>query len=772
MAFEGNQSTFANSFFPTYQPRTAVNVGGGNSGSAVWPFSIPGVSLQEQDTSSYVPWSYNADDDPYGLINCAQSGAKSRKPAEHADCDGETDLQGLVSNILDEADTQDNYYSEGSLSTSNPVWSPKTLRDELLQYFQSEAKMQYSPLNYASREPVSKAHGQSLDKDVQEFCQHSNGLAASQPWLFNLPNGDRDSYAPRPQKLPPGLPVSNTGNACLSQIQQNTMSADKDRGNSQKNFPDLSDVFLPQSEKNSSCFHPFFEDHYIQNSAKTASSEQYMPQDINHLVSSFQSFMAGEHDGFCRGDFANLHRQTGMRHQESMVDQWKSTGPAVSTQSNPAMQTQKQLVGEFGTAQMERNGDAGNQTFKCNAFQDIPVFTPQNFQQPNQPFPGSFNLPNQYQNKMTFHRENSSLPINMSMNQYSKNHIQQGKIQNMSKPQMQKEKKRMHTSGFPAEGFSTRPPTNSNTRGGDKKQVFSQNMYFDHLGGMHSQRFGAENSRISAGNTQQPLPIMYPVNDPRRHSINSSSLNFRAPLPYGGVVPGMDMGEMTSPNESAAFSSCVSDMMTCRGESAHHGMASHMMNQGGPVLQLYYHLDECYEQWRCLEKERKKTEMILTKTLVGKRTATVSNTKLPKMPPNATRVDHLIVNQMREQARVASLLERMESLHNVSLHVNIQTALNRHHMALCIAQARRREEVANMSKHQRQRAHFSEDRDTLLLVIALKDLAATTRKVRCALWCALQMTLPKPVKPDQHVTEATTARDRSPSPIEGYSFRF
>lgn len=60
--------------------------------------------------------------------------------------------------------------------------------------------------------------------------------------------------------------------------------------------------------------------------------------------------------------------------------------------------------------------------------------------------------------------------------------------------------------------------------------------------------------------------------------------------------------------------------------------------------------------------------------------------------------------------QVASLLERMESLHNITLHVNIQTALNRHHKALCIAQARRREEITNMSKHQRQRANFSEDR--------------------------------------------------------------
>lgn len=35
-----------------------------------------------------------------------------RKNTDHTDCDGETDLQGLVSNILDEADSHDSY-SEG-----------------------------------------------------------------------------------------------------------------------------------------------------------------------------------------------------------------------------------------------------------------------------------------------------------------------------------------------------------------------------------------------------------------------------------------------------------------------------------------------------------------------------------------------------------------------------------------------------------------------------------------------------------------------------------
>ncbi|XP_071327434.1 meiosis-specific coiled-coil domain-containing protein MEIOC [Trachinotus anak] len=786
MAFDGHQGAFANSLFPTYQRQVGVNAGGGNNGSATLPFiSVPSVSLQEQDTVSYMPWSHNAHDDPYELINCVQSSIKSRKPTDNTDYDGETDLQGLVSNILDEADSQDSYYSEGGLPTCNPVWSPKTLRQELLQYFQSEAKTQHNPTfppNYASREAVSKAQGQSMDKDVEEFCQQSNGLATNQQWLFNLSNRDKDSSTVRPQKLPPGLAMHNMGNAHPhTQIQEskyNNTSADKDRGTNLpvNNFPDFSDVFRPQSEMNSPCFDPYYEDLYVQSNARSISNEQCVPQDISQLVSSLQSFMAGEHDSLCRRDFPNMHKQTfGMLHEDGMVEQWKITSPAVSTQSTPALQTQKQLVGEFGVAQRERNGGVRKQTFKHDAFQDLPGFSSQTteyFQQP-EPFSASVNLPNQYQNKVTMQREN----MNITMNHYSKHHIQQGQIQN--KPQMQKEKKMVHTSSFLGEGFSTRPLTNTHMREEDKKPVFSQNPYFDIQGGMQSQRFDGENSMASSGNTQQYIPLTYPASDFRGHPSIPINFNFssRPTLPYGSGAPGMDMCDMSG-SESAAFKSYVSDMMTRGGESTYHGMASAMitsmvMNQGGPMIQLYFYLDECYEQWRCLEKERKRTEVILSKTFLGKRTAAVSsNTTIPKTPPNPTRVDHLIVKQIREQAKAASLLDRMECLRNIPLPINIHTALSRHHMAICITQARRKEEIANMSKHQQQRAHFTEDRDILLLVIALKDLAATTRKLRTALWCALQMTLPKPVKKQDHYVEKeATCREGYLSPFEGYSFK-
>lgn len=47
------------------------------------------------------------------------------------------------------------------------------------------------------------------------------------------------------------------------------------------------------------------------------------------------------------------------------------------------------------------------------------------------------------------------------------------------------------------------------------------------------------------------------------------------------------------------------------------------------------------------------TEIILTKAIQGGKAISDSSTFLPKMPPNPTRIDHLIVNQMKEQGKVS-----------------------------------------------------------------------------------------------------------------------
>lgn len=442
--------------------------------------------------------------------------------------------------------------------------------------------------------------------------QHSSEQATSQQWHFNVLKGDRDTYTSCTQRLPPGPPAPNIGNAYLSEIQKNkyeSASVDKNRGNIKhsNNFPDPSDIFSPQDKTNSAFLHPYFEEHCLQSSAKPISNEHFGAQDINQLVSSFQSFMAGAQGGSSHGDFPNMHRDTvGIHNEDRMFEQWKIAGPATQTRSAPEMQTQKEIVGEIRTVEKERNEVMRNDKIQ-NAFHGLHGFSPQNteyFQHPKL-FNENVTLPNQYPHKMTMHRENTFLPINTREKQFL-NH--QDQIQNQIKPQMQKENKKMPMSAFPREGSSMRHVTNCNMRGGDNKQPLSQT--FDIFGIVQSQRFDGANSTVSAQNTQQRPPLMYPVNDPRRHSnMNSSHFNSRSSPAYGSGVPDMDMGGVMSHNEFIAYS-YVSDAMARRGVSTYPGITSDsmtalMMNEG-PMIQLYFYLDECYDQWRCLEKERRR----------------------------------------------------------------------------------------------------------------------------------------------------------------------
>ncbi|NWH80327.1 MEIOC protein, partial [Piaya cayana] len=84
----------------------------------------------------------------------------------------------------------------------------------------------------------------------------------------------------------------------------------------------------------------------------------------------------------------------------------------------------------------------------------------------------------------------------------------------------------------------------------------------------------------------------------------------------------------------------------------------------------------------------------------------------------------------------------MERLCSSSLHANIPAALDKHLEAIHVVQSRRKDEIVNASNHQRQGApKCQDDRDVFALALAVKELSATTCKVRTVLWCALQMTL-------------------------------
>ncbi|RXN31770.1 meiosis-specific coiled-coil domain-containing MEIOC-like isoform X1 [Labeo rohita] len=266
--------------------------------------------------------------------------------------------------------------------------------------------------------------------------------------------------------------------------------------------------------------------------------------------------------------------------------------------------------------------------------------------------------------------------------------------------------------------FSMKPKFSGFPKQADKKTGLLQNP-FQGLGSLYAGQM-RHNGAISNSATATPsqlFPFLYQMGDPRKNTCHP--IQSQSQLPYCSV-PFIDMNERLPDGDISPFSpylqECIGLSQASR-DGSFSGFLSDMTLPkfgkafGSPSSQLHFYLEECYEQWRMLEKERKQAEAVLSKTYPGKRLSVVTSSVLPKIPPNPTRLDRLIVDQLREQARVTGLLGKMEQLRSSPLHANIGSTLDRHLEVIYVTQARRKDEFINASSRQRQpAAFFREDR--------------------------------------------------------------
>ncbi|XP_057717413.1 uncharacterized protein moto isoform X2 [Corythoichthys intestinalis] len=674
---------------------------------------MAGLWAQEEGVPEFKLWSSNGHGDPYELRNCTRNSILGRDCIAKYELeeDEDDDLQGLVSSILDEGDDNESgFYKVGNTPNVNGIWSPKSLRDDDFQYSQSEETLP----NFVRSSFIQS----QVESNNESLFQRFSGIPANPYWPICVPNGDADDLNRHPKRSPPGLPIPQRGKQFPPQTRPSKYDVSSNMHLAYNcpvnDLPQINGVAQLQNKMS----RPKRDLNESAMSAKRIGKNAQ--EHMNQLVSGLQSVLADESDQGRYGCFPSMEGKTEYP-EDSILEHWKFPSQAMP------MFREKQLEGEIW-------GQNVTPVSKHNNLQEIFMMVNENAEYcPQKSFSGTLNPPKQYQ-------------YFIERNQYL-NPLSDYKIQS----QMQKETKMR-------DNLREWPQTTA------RVAETKLRPHIDQLGSI--ERFQGDNIMDNWF-----IPPAYLDSYPRRFtqlpvkSQKDTNLLGKGP-PVFTPIAWMNVNGGATPlyshlkgSETPSGGGCCTD-----GDSA--PATSLDENLEGFVTQFSFYLEECSEQLEYLEGERKKIGVLLAVSYPCEWTP--PPTFSVGLPTKPARVDCLIVNQRKEQANVEWLLHKMERVCKVPLHTNVRLALNSHHLALSCVQVRRREELANSSKHQWRGAPLREDRDYFLSVMALKDLTMTTKKLRTGIWCALQTTLPIPIRRPEDLPDASREEihtESSPDPF-------
>ncbi|KAG8566607.1 hypothetical protein GDO81_013314 [Engystomops pustulosus] len=760
--------------------------------------SLPNHSTNCDDSSIfYTPWSSNTDE----IKTTASTQVKSKVQTERNKYGSEADLYGIVSNILDEPDKAQPFLDGGFCSSIlKPPWpyNINGLSDH-------QGLFPFEDLNALQQSLYGTESVLGTEEENVEDLYKLNDLGLDEHWLSQCQTNIPCSYNVNAKINPPGYSHPNTlsekpknafqkRDALVSQLNQYNFVEDVgryDMSNQSKNMHNkrimtgLQDVksclnlssVLPAlaadtysnifpGKQNCQTFDDFIPDQtftipktpYLAIDRPFVKDSTYVP-DYDHKPDFGMKTLCSNSTAFT--DFLNI---TPTQEQQNS-DFIKSSGFKSAMSSNSA----EKLLWTNG--QLEGNSQS---KYNNQVRSDINVLTSQKnpsvrskYSHPCFPIlPGGSAQKLKGENRTFSSLDNGYNGADKTLEGFCKS-TEQHKFESLAE-------KRLKTLNGLYENVSnlyssldrnlknTIPekkqnmPLNVQDKNYESMVQTYKELFSNAIGYSNLRNVSRENKCLNGRQLTHPQN-MYSSNGPMMGDLGSnfnvfSSSNYRSPVSTNlgySPHPILDSNDLYSYENQSHVWPQISDLS--HGDTSLQGLAAMFDTQRSakprniPANELHLRLDECYDQCRALEKERKKTESVLMKHYPGKKVSSTNSSSIPRLTGNPSRVDRLVVDELREQARVVTLLGKMERFRSSPLHANISTALDRCLEAIHIVQAQRKIEIINTSNHQQKhgRLRHIDERDVVILASSIREMAVATRKARTALWCALQMTLPK-----------------------------